>query len=322
MFNIDFRAMLAQGRSCALLLVLCLSGCATFENGKVIPTQAKPLSIAVLDEDISAWSDMPIGAYRIPESQVVISGHQQKAGVGMLLFGVVGVALAHAGDSSAGAANVKDTERVLKMRVTAPVDEALRRQLADGRYAAKINAAPGARAASLQVVPTYVLTKVSEQDYLPFLVLKVALPDGSGNSSPSAKPAWSTRYISALGKPRPLAGTGSWTENEGAALKEALRVNADRATSVLVEDIASPMPRGQGELTLVQGNYAFANARLQTTGHLLKDDEASIIYIPKLGDIIVFTGVNILDKANVVYRPATKDDAPFKLIEADEGKKK
>ena len=88
----------------------------------------------------------------------------------------------------------------------------------------------------------------------------------------------------------------------------------------MVQDIASPAPRGQGDLMLVQANYAFAAARLQTTGHLLKEDDVSIVYMPKLGDVIVFTGVNILDKANIVYRAAAKDDLPFKIVDPKEKK--
>jgi hypothetical protein len=49
-------------------------------------------------------------------------------------------------------------------------------------------------------------------------------------------------------------------------------------------------------------------AKLQTTGHQLSEDDASIYFIPKLGDVIVFAGVNIMPKSLTASRAMVKGE--------------
>src|SRR5437016_883240 len=85
-----------------LLAVLSLSGCATFELSKPAPAQQQPISVKLSTEELSGWSDLPMGVYRIPDSQVIISGHQKASGAG-ILFGVLGLAVTSAVNTAAGA---------------------------------------------------------------------------------------------------------------------------------------------------------------------------------------------------------------------------
>ena len=70
----------------------------------------------------------------MPDSHVIISGHQRGQAAGVL-FGLVGVAIAHAANASAGADAIKTAEQQQRMKLTDPVDAAIRRQLAGGAYA-------------------------------------------------------------------------------------------------------------------------------------------------------------------------------------------
>src|SRR5262247_34086 len=71
------------------------------------PTQAPPATTIVYsDEGMSRMSDLPLGVHRIPDSNVIISGHQKGGGVG-LLFGVVGMAIQSSANASGGTARVR-----------------------------------------------------------------------------------------------------------------------------------------------------------------------------------------------------------------------
>ena len=67
-------------------------------------------------------------------------------------------------------------------------------------------------------------------------------------------------------------------------------------------------PSHINNLTLLQGNFPFVKPRLQMTGMQLSEDEHYVVFAPRLGDVLVFAGVNILDKSVITYRPASKDD--------------
>ena len=66
-----------------------LGGCATYDLTKAPPAETQPIAITYSSEGPSGWTDLPLGAYRVPNSDVIVSGHE-KGGIGML-FGVVGV---------------------------------------------------------------------------------------------------------------------------------------------------------------------------------------------------------------------------------------
>ena len=50
-------------------------------------------------------------------------------------------------------------------------------------------------------------------------------------------------------------------------------------------------------------------------GYQVAEDERSIVFVPKLGDVLVFAGVNVMDKSVTTVRPALPDDARLKLVD-------
>jgi hypothetical protein len=129
------------------------------------------------------------------------------------------------------------------------------------------------------------------------------------------KALWTTRYLASTGAARPLVGAGSWTDSDSAPLKDAILISLEQAVRVMLQDVSKPFPRDPNNLTLVQGNFPFVKPRLQMTGMQLSEDEHYVVFAPRLGDVLVFAGVNILDKSVITYRPATKDDQKFKVLE-------
>ncbi|MBK7283089.1 MAG: hypothetical protein IPI83_00600 [Sphingomonadales bacterium] len=60
-----------------------------------------PTAIVFSEKGANGMSDLPMGVHRIPDSDVVISGHQGGGGIGML-FGVVGVLVQSSINADAG----------------------------------------------------------------------------------------------------------------------------------------------------------------------------------------------------------------------------
>src|SRR5207302_672123 len=161
-------------------------------------------------EELSGWSDLPIGTYRVPDSQVIISG-QQKPGVGMM-FGLVGVALEHSMGKSAGRSAGHGSEEALHITLT----------------------------------------------------------------------------------------------EEGQRDLAALRDSADRLRILHVKssDVLAPQPRDENHRDPVAGYNPFIKGRFEFVGYALAEDEHSIVFAPRIGDVNVIAGVSIMDKAVVTTRAA------------------
>jgi hypothetical protein len=129
------------------------------------------------------------------------------------------------------------------------------------------------------------------------------------------KPAWSTRYIASTGAARPMAGPGGWLDGDGGALRSAVETNMRLAMRAMAADLAKPAPRDDNVMTMVQAHFPFVKPRFQTVGYRLTEDDNYLTFVPKLGDVLVFAGVNVFDKATIKFRPAQKDDAILKVIE-------
>jgi hypothetical protein len=72
---------------------------------------------------------------------------------------------------------------------------------------------------------------------------------------------------------------------------------------------------------MVQANFPYFKQRFQIVGFQLNENDRYVTLVPKLGDVSVFSGVNIFDKAVVTYRPATKED-PVAILLNDPATKK
>lgn len=290
-----------------LFLASLLGGCASFEFAKPIPPQTQTVTLKTSGEELSGWSDLPLGVYRVPDSHVIISGHQkgQMAGV---LFGLVGVAIAHGANASAGESIIAGAEKQLKVKLTGPVDSAIRKTLASGQYTT-LTADDQAGAPKLLVTPALVMSFVSDQAARPYVVLKATLVRADG------QPGWTTRYIASTGQARTLLGEDGWLVNEGTELRKAVETNVDVAVRTMIADVSKPYARDESRMVMVQGHLPYMKQRVQTVGYQLAENERYITFVPKLGDVLVFAGVNVVDKTTVTFRSAEKDDAPLKLVD-------
>ena len=286
-------------------ICLSLSACATYDRAKPAPTVSGSIEVKVSSDQLSGWSDLPIGAYRIPESDVIISGHQRGQAAGMM-FGLLGVAIAHAANSNSSAAGTSDSEKALRIKLVDQTREVVQSLISQSPLAAKFSWQPGV--AQLEVSSALLLSYVNDRNVRPFAVLKVVL------SGEDQRPLWETRYFASNGETKPLEGADSWTENGGEPLRVVVAANLRQALKVMFNDVAQPYARDDEQMTVVEAGVPYIKQRVQMLGYRLTEDEKFIAFVPKLGDAMVISGVSVLDKSVTVYRPAKPNDSAFKVL--------
>lgn len=292
-------------RLAILALSLSLGACATYDRAKPAPALAGPIAVNVKSEQLSAMNDLPIGAYKIPESDVVVTGHQ-RGQAGAAMFGLIGIAIAHAANSNGSAAGVSNTEQILRIKLADQTRVAIENEIAQQSLGDKLTTGTGAT--QLDVTSALLLSYVNDTESRPFAVLKVALT-GAGR-----RPLWETRYFASTGEVRPLEGVNGWTANGGEPLKAAIATSLQRAVRVLLNDVTRPYARDDKEMMIVEGGFPYLRQRLQIKGYRLTEEDNYIAFVPKIGDVMVLAGVNVLDKSATVYRPAKPDDVVFKIL--------
>lgn len=290
------------GQKLAVVAVcLSLGACATYNRTMPAPAVAGPIAVKVNSEQLSGWTDLPVGAYKVPQSDVIITGHQRGQVAGMM-FGLLGVAIAHAANSNASAAGVNNTEQILRMSLADQTRTEVETLVAQQPLAGKFGGQAGGT--QLDVSSALLLSYVSDTQVRPYAVLTGA----------DKRPLWETRYFASTGEARPLEGSDSWTENGGELLKATVAANLRQAVRVMLNDVAQPYTRDAKQMTVVEANFPYLKQRVQMKGYSLTEDDKYIAFIPKVGDAMVLSGVNVLDKSVTVYRPAKPDDVVFKVL--------
>jgi hypothetical protein len=257
------------------------------------PTQATaPTTIVYSDEGMSRMNDLPMGVHRIPDSNVVISGHQKGGGIGML-FGIVGMAIQSSANASGGTARVRNVEDDLRFNATAKATELTNALLAADEKQRRIfslSATPGG--STLSVSPYIVITFEGENEVRPYIALKSKLYTAA-DQSPKAE-----KYFCCEGKALPLSGPGGLAENGGAGLKELLTAELDTAIRVMLQDRAQPYVRDKETRITVKGYLPFVGKPFKMKGYDLgKYKDYSLIDFS--AGLLVFGGVNIAEPGSL-----------------------
>ena len=279
-------------------------------NATVLPPAAQGLTqVEFSTGQMSKWTDLPMGTYRVPNSDVIISGHQKGGAAPFLLFGIIGMAV----QGSVNAHNGKDAMASAEQALTFSIDEEAKAKLqaamAEPDYAAIFTSDANADR-KYEITGSVVLSFANQREVLPYVVLRVKLLDKKGSK------LWTTRYIASTGARKPLAGDGSWTADN--ALRPQVSKLLDLAIGTMLKDIAHPYPRDEASLVTVRGFFPHVNKPLQVVGYKLAEENGRMLFLPKLGTTIVFAGVNILDTASVTHNPTVKGDKPLKLLKPND----
>ena len=180
-------------------------------------TAAKPpLSLFIDGKGPNGMSDLPMGVKRIPDSNIVVSGHQKGGALGML-FGVVGVAIQSAANTDAGGKRTNDIQDALRFDVAGKTSELTANILTEEAFRGAYTLATEESPSAVSVVPYIVLTYVNETDVRPYIVLKTKLEPEASSKKPRT-----IKYFCCEGPAMPLTGEGSLTDNNGEKLKALL----------------------------------------------------------------------------------------------------
>ena len=253
-------------------------------------------TIVYSDKGPNGMSDVPMGVHRIPDSSVVISGHQKGGGIGML-FGLAGMLVQSSANAAAGTGRVKNIQDDLRFDVTAKAAELTATFLADDKYRQVFTLSPKEGGATLTVVPYVVITYENETDVRPYVVLKTKLTTGAAGES-----AKTIKYFCCEGKPLPLSGENGLAENNGAGLKALLTSELDTAIHVMLMDRSTPLTRDDKAKILVNGYLPFVGKPVKFKGYDLgRYNDYSLIEFR--GGALVFSGVNIAEPSSLEVTP-------------------
>jgi hypothetical protein len=287
-----------MSRIITVLLVLLSTGCASFNRSAAPPASAAVIPISISTALPSGMNDMPIGVYRIPDSTTYFSGHQKGLGAGMM-FGLIGVAIANSANKARAENMVQDVEGSLRIDLPALARTSLTQSIQNRGLAAQFQVGDDAKQPGTASVASYVvLTFNPESIARPYVILKVARTDAA------TKKTWWTRYISAADEERPLAGDTGWSTNNGEPFKAAVLRALDRGLDTAVRDLAGQLPRATATEMKAKTRWAFVQQELEIAGQLVEQDAERVVFIPKIGDVVVFAGVNVFAPNMVQLAPA------------------
>lgn len=275
------------------------------------PSQSEEIAVQFTDESLSGFFDLPGGIHRVPNSQVIISGHQSGGWVSSIL-GPIGITLQSAIDSDSSETAIQDTEALLQFKLTEAADAIADDLIVQPEFAGAYTNFATTRTPVLEVKSAVILTFQNETDVKPYVLLQAALKDARANTD-----IWWSRYISSSGPARPFSGENGWTANDGKAFEDNISENLQEAIKLMLTDVATPFPRLASESVTVQGYYPYVRYKMQTVGYKLYETDTTLAYVPKLGDAIVFSGVHLIDKSTVDIRPTQQGDEVYKVIEED-----
>ena len=299
-------------------VAVTLAGCVTAYVPDEAPVQEAPLSINIVQRGLSGFRDLPVGFHRIPDSQLVMTGHRRKGNpaVAFLLFGVVGVIMHAAAEDDQVELLVSDIEDALRLTVAPIVEETLQKNLSRAPYSDRFGRisvdAEDSDASSgpiLAMDAALILSFDGEEEYRAHAVIKATLRE-----PPGSRPVWRSRYFSTSGPPRGLFGAEGWAAENGQFLRDYATVEFERLTQVVLADVAAQYSRTESSRVMLQGQFPYLNKPLQTVGYLLAEDERFIVVHPQLHPQFAYAGVQIMEKDKVTYRGAQAGDSVHKLV--------
>jgi len=258
-----------------------------------------PTSIFITDKGPNGMSDLPMGVKRIPDSNIVVSGHQKGGPLG-LLFGVVGMAIQSAANTDAGGKRTNDIQDALRFDVTGRSKELATSILAEEAFSGGYTLATEESPSAVSVAPYIVLTFVNETDVRPYIVLKTKLDPEAGS-----KKARTIKYFCCEGPAMPLTGEGSLTENNGEKLKALLNTELETALRIMLLDRRQPFARNDDAKLDVNGSLPFVGKSFKWRGWDLGTFKDYRL-IEFRGGILVFGGVHAVEPGALEITPYVK----------------
>jgi hypothetical protein len=257
-------------------------------------TESPPTTIVFPDKGPSGTTDLPMGAHRIPETNVIISGHQKGGALGAV-FGVFGMLAQSAANADAGKGAVGTVQDRLRFDVASKAAEMTAAILAGGAYKRKFTLMPDAGGGTLSVVPYVTITFVNEGEVRPYVVLKTTLSAGASGES-----ARMIKYFCCEGPALPLAGL---TDNGGERLKAMLTFELETAIHVMLLDRSQTWPRDKRPAVRADASLPFVGKPIKVKGYELGRHKDYSLFEIRGGN--VFAGVHAAEPGSWQIRGAS-----------------
>jgi hypothetical protein len=250
-----------------------------------------PITLVFSREGPNGMTDLPMGVHRIPDSNVIISGHQKGGAIGVL-FGPIGMLVQSTANAEGGTGKIRNVEDDLHFDAAAKAEELTAGLIADEKYLPFFTLSPKG-GSTMTVTPYVLITFVNEAEARPYIIIKTKLDTNGTEENPKT-----VKYFCCEGKPMPLSGAGGLTENSGAALKALLASELEIAVQVMLQDRSQPYLRDKQKRVSVRGFLPFVGKPLTFKGYDLgRHREYSLIGFP--GGGLVFGGVNIAEPGSL-----------------------
>lgn len=259
-----------------------------FKVGKAVQVEYK-------DEPLGSMQLMT-GTYRVPGSQLIVSGHQSQMG-SALLGGLIGVLIdqssgKRSGQELAGEAAAEMLTVQLNERARAITDE-----LIATMPPGKVNSFAAGGDARLQVTVTVVLNFSHNETYArPYIWLKAGLVPAGINHA-----VWGTNYFASNGPARAMQGAGSWSADGGVEFRRTLDESLREAITLMLADVSTPFPRDPSTIQAIKMDYPHAPDATDFKVYRLGEDDKYVYYMPKLSGAWLTAGVHAVDKYMLEY---------------------
>lgn len=267
-----------------------------------------PVRVEYVDEPLGMMQ-MPGGASRVPNSQLMVSGHHS-AGASFfnnaLLGGVVGAIIDNGqihgeakrllGDNPEAALHFQLNERARE------ITQARLAQISAGT----VNTFSADGKSRLQVRVSVVLNFTHDNAYArPYIWLKAGLvPEGINHAT------WQSNYFASWGPARPMQGDGGWMAQGGAELRRTVDSALKEAIHVMLADVSQPFPRDDSTIQVIKMDYPYEREAMNSKVYRLGEDENYVYFMPKVGDAWGKAGVHAVDKYMLEYYTKTGRFAP------------
>lgn len=257
-----------------------LSACSAIQQSRTqpAPTENHKVKVNVTSDRLFRVIDLPINAYRVNDSQTIITGDDNRA-----------------------ATKAQAPKLAMDLRQASEVY--LNRQLNQAKYRKRFTTSSQPAFMDLNVSTAVVFSHLTDQLLRPYVVVRAKLI-----LNDTGRQLWETQYIASAGKPLPLTGDNSWTDDKTTELGKQVNALLKQALNTLLEDIRSPALRDDKTLTTVTAWVPFERLAMQMSGYKLWENSEYLVFTPKIADIRDIAGVHILDKAVTKQRPTEEGD--------------
>jgi hypothetical protein len=293
---------IARSTFVSFILALLSAHCSAAD---IIFTYPKPdnLTAYVSPDTVSVLTEIPGDQRLIENSQVFVAGHGPSwlpAYMGGTVGGAIGAAVGAAIDGTANSgkdAAASSAHGGLQIKFSKELTAILRDKIAARSLGAKLGIADTGENTQLTLLPSAIVS-VSDDEYarLSFR-LTVRFTDAITNASVRKE------YFYYHGESKPIAGSGSWTEDDARAFKGAAREALSQQADVWLDDLVEGFTAAFDAQKKRVINYsAVGLPEKQTRVLLLREYPEYLAAAPMFRDQTTRTRVVILERRSIALR--------------------